>query len=336
VLYSVSVGYRKVTLKTLYSRLHKAGFSRSFLKSAVLPEWWDDNQANSKDSIAIAELAIARNLGFRIHDLRQDSPLTLHANDDVRLKRNKNVEWTEVQPGIIVAKRLARIAAEQARGLATGSRNATASQVRAAILAKSSRIDLYSLLEYCWSIGIVVLHLHQFPGGKKFDGMAIIVDGVPVIILGSGKDSPAWLAFHLAHELGHILLGHVKDGEAIAEVALDKSDQDPIEVEADSFAAKLLTDDVTRHLVVETNKVRLQNLVISVAKQARTSPCILALFNARISKLWALAQLIIKDLGESEGAKRAISDEFAKHVQIKDAGSKQRFLNAVTHVNVSE
>lgn len=30
----------------------------------------------------------------------------------------------------------------------------------------------------------------------------------PVIVLSSGKKNPAQLAFHLAHELGHLALGH--------------------------------------------------------------------------------------------------------------------------------
>jgi hypothetical protein len=93
-------------------------------------------------------------------------------------------------------------------------------------------------LDYCWSIGIPVLHLSKLPSStRKMDGMAVNVDGRSAIVLASGRTSPPWLLFHLAHELGHIALGHgtVVDG------SIEEDSTDPQEVAANEFAIELIT-----------------------------------------------------------------------------------------------
>ncbi|MFX9185041.1 ImmA/IrrE family metallo-endopeptidase, partial [Acinetobacter baumannii] len=85
-------------------------------------------------------------------------------------------------------------------------------------------------------------HLTRLPKpGKKITGLATFIADRPIIVLCSGRDSPAWLAFHLAHELGHLMCGHVKVGGApLVDVDLSDTDDGRHEREADRYAFQLL------------------------------------------------------------------------------------------------
>lgn len=60
-------------------------------------------------------------------------------------------------------------------------------------------------------------------------------------MLCSKKKPTAWLLFHLAHELGHIVLGHVDTVPFLVDQEVERSDTDPEEAAANLFATELLT-----------------------------------------------------------------------------------------------
>src|SRR5205814_9436552 len=88
----------------------------------------------------------------------------------------------------------------------------SAAKIRLAILSRGNEpVNLKNLLEYCWENGIVVLHVSNFPpGAKKMDGLVTVYDGRPGIVLCKNYQSPSWMVFPLAHEIGHVGRGHVK------------------------------------------------------------------------------------------------------------------------------
>ncbi len=49
----------------IYARLKEAGFPPSYIKSHVLPEWWDDDLAFELENRRLAEMAISRTLKIR-------------------------------------------------------------------------------------------------------------------------------------------------------------------------------------------------------------------------------------------------------------------------------
>ena len=76
------------------------------------------------------------------------------------------------------------------------------------------------------------------------DGLAAHIKGRPVIVISKKHQQSAWLAFILAHELGHIQLGHTKDLVAVARGKLSPNTGDrssDVEFEANQFAQQLLT-----------------------------------------------------------------------------------------------
>ena len=87
----------------------------------------------------------------------------------------------------------------------------------------------------CRRLGIAVRYYEEpRPEG---DGFCAIIDGVPHIFLRRGQ-SRQRLRFTVAHELGHILLGHV--GEYVLVNREPSPRDDPVEQAANAFAARLL------------------------------------------------------------------------------------------------
>lgn len=59
----------------------------------------------------------------------------------------------------------------------------------------------------------------------------------------------AWLLFILAHELGHLVLGHVPEDGALLDEHIDKDSTDSEEEQANAFAVELLTGASGRRFV---------------------------------------------------------------------------------------
>jgi hypothetical protein len=105
------------------------------------------------------------------------------------------------------------------------------------------------VLTACWSLGIPVLHLRLFPAQTKgVTAMAVRIGSRFAILVARESGIPAQYMFHVAHELGHIALGHLKDSAAIIDAdpddpanAGEELIDDEEEREADAYAQQLLT-----------------------------------------------------------------------------------------------
>jgi hypothetical protein len=106
---------------------------------------------------------------------------------------------------------------------------------------------------------------------------------------------PAPIAFHVAHELGHIFLHHLGEGEAI--VDLESLDQlttrnDPEEQAADEFALETLTGRPRPQLVVEgegRSARRLAKEAVRVGQQERIEPGTVAMAFGHATDAWSTA-----------------------------------------------
>ena len=70
------------------------------------------------------------------------------------------------------------------------------------------------------------------------DGFTFMKNGVPVIILNANCSNTSRLRFTCAHELGHVILGHVGVYELVSREPSPRDN--PIEQEANVFASRLL------------------------------------------------------------------------------------------------
>ena len=90
----------------------------------------------------------------------------------------------------------------------------------------------------CTSLGIRLQPYDGDVAGVDNDGEAIIMpDGVPLIVYNKQKSRPR-KRFTVAHEIGHILLGHVGKYQLVNRDPSSKDD--PIEQAANVFASRLL------------------------------------------------------------------------------------------------
>lgn len=108
-----------------------------------------------------------------------------------------------------------------------------------------SWVSLSNLIDYCWSLGIPVVHLSP-PEGKRPDGLAVKMRGRSVVVLCKQEQFTAWLLFVLAHELGHIVLGHIPDDGVLLDENVKTNLVDAEEEAANKFAIGLLTGDEER------------------------------------------------------------------------------------------
>jgi hypothetical protein len=160
-------------------------------------------------------------------------------------------------------------------------------------------INLSNLIDFCWNAGIPVIHLPDVPG-NKMDGMAIRADDRPVIVLSLNKKHEAWLLFILAHELGHILRGHLDEDEAWVDEEFDLSATEVHEQEANSFAVELITGDPgTEASATRDPKARrLAKKALQAGRKHQIDPGALILNFAyhESGNVWALASAALNAL----------------------------------------
>ncbi len=231
-------------MAALYRRLSRVGLTRQFVRSTALPGWWDDEIADSPSGYAEGLLLLSRHLGLELATLQDESAsLALRHFGPCKFKRTTNVTDDELALARAMATRAAQLAGA-AMTKAMKTLPACAAEVRQQILDRGKPwVSLDALVDYCWSVGVPVLHLSRFPPKiKKMHGLAAKVNGRPVIVLSRNQKHTAWLLFILAHELGHIVKGHISDnGVLLDERVEEDNDLDAEEAEANAFAIELLT-----------------------------------------------------------------------------------------------
>lgn len=230
-------------MKTLYRRLSEVGLTRAFVRKTALPTWWDDEIAVNPAGYAQGLLLLSRHLGLELRSLQDDS-VPLRLRDFGACKHKKRAEVTEGELALsrVMATRAAQLAAE-AMPAPPCPLPTSAAEIRQQILDRGVPcVGLGELLDFCWSVGIPVLHLDHFPtNARRPDGFAAKVHGRPVVVLCRKAKYSAWLLFILAHELGHIALCHISDDGALLDDHVDEASQDDEEMQANTFAVELLT-----------------------------------------------------------------------------------------------
>lgn len=99
------------------------------------------------------------------------------------------------------------------------------------------------LNDICQRLGVRVRRFAEMGGmsdtARRTDGLTYFSWRRPVILFNQDKP-PARIRFTVAHELGHLVLGHVAPGQRTTVNREPTPADDPIETAANQFAARLL------------------------------------------------------------------------------------------------
>lgn len=278
--------------KRLTDELRQAGFSRTAI-DAAWPSWWDEGLASSPSGRAELRFALARRFGLRPEPLLGER-VEFIWNDEARFKHLKPGDEGDraaiTSYGMAVGRSLLH-ATPAGPQLALVS----ALRLRQALLASRPYADLAGLVSTCWALGIPVVQLRVFPlEAKRMHAMVVHSDGRFAILLGHNARFPAQLAFTLAHELAHVMLGHLGEAPALIDVEdpATADERDEQESSADGYALSVLTgraDPVIETDVDSFNAPTLANAVRTAAPLYRIDPGTLALCLAHRRRAWPVA-----------------------------------------------
>lgn len=282
----------------LRQQLRKSGLTEKAI-DAAWPEWWSDELEASPSSRAELRFTLARKLGLnprpllgeRVEFIWRDRARFKHlsAGDDVR-------QDVMTSFGVSIGKLL--IKATRTIDLPSVS----AVDLRTATLSNAPFVDLQSLIAICWSVGIPVIHLRVFPLDRKSMHAMVVEDqGRYAILLGRDANFPAPVAFTLAHEIGHIMLGHLQGTSAIVDLEETEYDTrgDPQEEEADAYAITLLTGSPSPEITTNVTSFGAKALARSVLEagpRRGIEPGTLALCLAHRTQNWAVAMAALQHI----------------------------------------
>jgi transcriptional regulator with XRE-family HTH domain len=199
-------------------------------------------------------------------------------------------------------------------------------EIRQAVLAESDCLDLGSLVRWTWEQGIPVIPMN----GRGFEAAAWYAKDRPVIVLNVSHDYLAYWLFALAHELGHIVLGHVGEQGLVDVDEPGLAKEDHQEKEANQFALDVLVPNSaslfarirdrsgpTLQQQKESFKWRAQD----VAEEAGVDHTLLCLVAANAltdvaepGDRWGSAINFAKD---QEAARPVVQEEFKRHIDLE-------------------
>ena len=311
----------------------------------MLPDWWEDKAADSVDGAWELVIHLARCLSLDATALSKGIILPTGAVSNISFKRNAAIATETITASSLLASSLSYAILSATK---TKYRKPTtnAMDVHQAILnAGNGTADFDGLLSYCWSSGIPVIPLSNLPVGlKKMDGAALQIGDRPVIVIARKNDSKSWLSFILAHELGHIALGHLQQNSSIIDVSLQKESTfaadkpaDRMEKDADTFALDILGGPLANEAQSGWNdRDAATKLAVNAREAASRIGCSaghLILRYAFRTRRWPEAISALKFLREDFDAQQTVVEKMSKYINFDDlAGDMQDLISKVTGI----
>ena len=304
-------------------RLGDKGLNRAFLRERIFGDMWEDLAAGAANALDAATSKFASLLGLDERALtgRSLKLVAVAPAGTWKLKTRKNTAKKDLFLAQLLARRAGAIAAQGMRA-APGEFSKDGSQIRTEILqAGSTWVDLDNLADYCWCHGIPVLHVWKYPQGtRKPDGLAGRIGDRPIIVISRNEKHSAWLLFILAHELGHIVCGHIQSDAVLLDERIDtetNENGDSEESEANRFAVELLTGfPKTRYRPTSKwpNAQQLAAAARDRAEKDHVDPGHIALNYASGQKSFAVGVAALNELAADEDAPRLISSKMIDYL----------------------
>lgn len=314
--------------KTLFNEVIKklkvAGISRSFIKSYVLPGWWDEGMLATESGIEHGLAYLSSFFNIPMAKLLEDADLREQGTVAVSYKKRSNSPDDSLGRATLLGLWVARLIASACK-IPYSELPADATLVyRELSRGKKNGVSFSDLIAYAWSHGIPVVRITPPKTGNHPDGLCTVVDGRPVIILMKKQDSRAWQEFILAHELGHAARGHVfrdAEGTLVDRLSGDMS-RGAIEDEANrwgcaSLSGNPLTDMSTAWSDRPALGKDLSLMAFREAARSNIDPGFLILNYARGIKDYRLGNAALMNL-DDRNAFAILDEKLRDHIDEED------------------
>ena len=316
-------------MESLYQRLLNVGLPKSYVKRQGLPDWWCEEYEQSEGAIVTAAAHISKrfNLDFQSLLNEQGQPRFVSTSQP-KYKLQNGTDPQSLPISSAIAAKIAEIVASACKSPYEPIEYLSVADIRGEILDSYRFVDLRGLLDFCWSHGIPVVHFDQFPkatGIKKFQGMVACFHQRPVIVLSLKDSSPSRLLFIAAHELGHILKGHLSltNASLLVDEEVKRESKDQEEVEANEVALELLLGRSDKFYSTQHNHTasQLAQYAMGVGLNDRVSPGVVALNYGWYKNHWGSANGALKLLEPTANAQRQINRRLLKNLDWDSLGN---------------
>lgn len=316
------------TYRNLIQRAVAAGFKSDFIRDVLLPDWWNRECEKDASLLPEVEIRLARFLGTSIEAIRDPAfPLNAPEYPGAQLRRVQNVNRDRLRAAIHAGLRVASAVVRCLRSPDVPIRIPFAEPLRwrEDVGMRDPTFGLKSVVEDLWSRGIPVIHLEKVPP-PKFQGLACVVRGRPVILLGHANDEPVRLLLYVAHETSHIVRGDVGPDVPVVDEDELFPDTSEMELAAEEYAWKALTGGQPILAPPSGNALQWANAAWK-DQQSRAIDAGVSLWKwANQQSDFAKGEMALKALYRAQGGQRTLREVFDQHVAWENASETDREL----------
>lgn len=314
------------SLANLMSRLSRAGFKREVVRNALLPDWWDDSLSSDNALLSEIEIRVARFLNRPISEVRNPSvSLNVPIVSGAVLRRTRPVDserlWPAIHTALAVANAVVRCIPDSPVNVPPDD----ALSWRESLRSPGRAVQLVPLVRDLWSRGIPVVPIDCLPS-PSFQGLACIIDGRPVIVVGYQHDEPGRLAFLLGHETGHIVRGDCTPGRPVVDQDDQVADETDIERRADAYATRLMVGGAAAPEVEAATFRDLANRASALERSTGADATAIIFSWARMTDDYTTASMAVKALYRSAGGRNSLRTLAKEKIDLNSASESDREL----------
>lgn len=332
--------------KALMGSFKELGMTAAQVRHFV-PGWWDDEAANDEGGLLELQILLARRLNVSLATLQAPTPKPEFREAARRFKTVHPQGSAQLAVSAGVGHGFAHVLAA-ATSIPLRLRRLSPAHLRAALLKRKSSVTLDVLCTWLWEQGVPVVHITNWPRQlRRPDAMCLRVGNRPVILIVRNETAPARLTYLVAHELGHVMAGHLKvdNNEVLVDDTLPVDDQgfanDEDEKIADAYALELLGGDALRAASKSLatgylDEMKLVLAAMGAAKDKGLDAGQVILSWARLTGEWKTAGMGLRYLMTSGAARLVINDAAKEFLDIEElSGDNQEHLARLTGIDFS-
>lgn len=304
--------------RKLFSSFKALGLSAPQVR-ALMPDWWDDEAATDEGGLLELQILLARRLNVSLVSLQSQKPQPAFRSTTQRFKTVHPEGSSQLAVAASIGHGLAQLLASSCASTPLRP-PVDADTLRRDLLKSNEAVTLDALCEWLWIAGIPVVHVTGWPDRlRRPDAMCVRASGRPVVMVVRKETALAKLAYLIAHEVGHVMSGHLSSDEnaVLVDDTLPVDSQrsffDQDEMQADAYAMTLLGGSAlfasSKNLIGPAySEMSLAAAALGEAHKAKLDAGQVILSWARFTEDWKLANLALRFLKTTEIAPIVIND----------------------------